>query len=565
MIEIMEEMKEVYLRDNKPVVMGVSFGKDSILMLTLVWKMLESLPPHQRIKTVHVITSDTGIEAPVMTDYIHRCLLKVKKYAEKGTAQSNGPLPIQTHLVRPATTSSFFYKTLGRGNLMPTGRVKSRWCTDHLKIKPMKDKMMQLITEAPCTLESHHRLSLWLAVRNEESARRKQSISKYAEGEDSKWAKHTDFERDVICYHPMKFITSDEVWFMLLEEGKLPFGVHMEEVISHYSEDVLECGIKTSSDQGSSCGGNQRQGCWTCGMSKLEDPMLLRYIGEGKADYVHLLEWKKLMLRMRNDIRYREVMPRRSLDKLLKEVKEDNQLGLFAFGEEEDSHYYESYDRASSDHYSPGGMTVEARRILTEYLMYIQQETGMLLLTQEDLAMITDCWRDTDGVDIWVEDLIPTKPSYDGEVIFLPNKRINRKETQNRAPVHYVTIDLKLGAAELHQFMKDRRQATGKSIFFFPSARDFSSEQLVWNNATFVVCSEHITSSMEAHEYVCKWLGWSYQQFTDQTKEMAIRHLILSALGEGIEQQHKRQLAQQNPVENIVVVEQDGGQFSLVI
>lgn len=93
---------------------------------------------------------------------------------------------------------------------------------------------------------------------------------------------------------------------------------YINELIQFYGEDILECGIKTSGDQGKSCGGNSRNGCWTCGLISGQDKMLTRFIEEGQIDYTYLLNWKNLMLRMRNDIRYREVLPRQKYNKLKK-------------------------------------------------------------------------------------------------------------------------------------------------------------------------------------------------------------------------------------------------------
>ena len=43
-IDIKEEMKKVYLHDNRPWMIGYSGGKDSTLLCQLVFEMLEELP-----------------------------------------------------------------------------------------------------------------------------------------------------------------------------------------------------------------------------------------------------------------------------------------------------------------------------------------------------------------------------------------------------------------------------------------------------------------------------------------------------------------------------------------
>jgi len=82
--------------------------------------------------------------------------------------------------------------------------------------------------------------TLWLAVRNEESARRRASIAKHEESTHSFFAEHTSIP-ELRVFHPVKFVTGDEIFFTLGAMDKLPFGVDTQELFSHYGADVLEC------------------------------------------------------------------------------------------------------------------------------------------------------------------------------------------------------------------------------------------------------------------------------------------------------------------------------------
>ena len=66
-----EEIRELYLADNIPWVIGYSGGKDSTASLQLVWYALEGLSPEQRMKIVHVISTDTLVENPVVCSVGH--------------------------------------------------------------------------------------------------------------------------------------------------------------------------------------------------------------------------------------------------------------------------------------------------------------------------------------------------------------------------------------------------------------------------------------------------------------------------------------------------------------
>lgn len=58
-----------------------------------------------------------------------------------------------------------------------------------------------------------------------------------------------------------------------------------------------------------------------------EDKMLTQLISEGYTDYAYLQSWKSFLRSIRNDIRYRNVMNRRSLQTLLRnENKRDSDL-----------------------------------------------------------------------------------------------------------------------------------------------------------------------------------------------------------------------------------------------
>lgn len=566
--EIKEHMKEVYLRDDVPLAIAYSGGKDSTLLLLLLWEMLSSLPVDQRRKTVHLISSDTGVETPDMTDYVHKAIKSIQRSAEEQQ------IPIETNLVKPSLKQSFWWKVLARGTLISTPNTKHRWCTHTLKIAPTQSKLKELLAQSPIQFGENqkHQLILALGIRNEESARRKASISKWELSEESYFSRHSDFD-EILCYGPLKFVTADELWFKLMEYETLPFGVKISDLTVQYGESIMECGIKTSNEQGKACSAaGNRAGCWSCGLVSGKDPMLVRHIQEGKTKYQYLLDWKTLMLRMRNDIRYREVLPRQQFTKKLKELSQNregmNQIGLFELDENPYLDYYNTFKRATYDEYAPGGMTVQGRRILLEYLLFIQEQTGYQLIHEYEIEAILNCWKETDGIVVARNELVPTEFSYDGELIFLPDKKVNKKLTQNPNPVFYVNIDLKMEEGELYEFLKERQQVTGKSYFFFPNTFDIKEKTLVWNQVSFVVCSEGITTSLQAHEDVFEWLGWVYGSFTEKTHKAAINHLMLSAIGEGVLnklKEDKKKALSMIPKVEIPLVEQDNGQFSLAI
>ena len=66
------EIRELYLADNVPWIIGYSGGKDSTAVLQLVWLAIAEVLPGERHKTIHVITTDTGVENPVVAQWVVR-------------------------------------------------------------------------------------------------------------------------------------------------------------------------------------------------------------------------------------------------------------------------------------------------------------------------------------------------------------------------------------------------------------------------------------------------------------------------------------------------------------
>ena len=93
--DILAEIREVYLNDNRPWIIGFSGGKDSTCMTQLIWNALSELPSEKLHKKIYIISSDTLVESPTVIDQITTSLDTMEKAAQKSH------LPISTNLVRP--------------------------------------------------------------------------------------------------------------------------------------------------------------------------------------------------------------------------------------------------------------------------------------------------------------------------------------------------------------------------------------------------------------------------------------------------------------------------------
>lgn len=562
---IREEIKEEYLRFDGTFAIMFSGGKDSSLVLTLWWQALQEIPKHLLTKPVYVISGDTMIETPLMTAYVRTTMKKIEEQAKIDE------LPIFTRLVQPEMKNRYFFKMLGRGNLPPTPVSDTgRWCTGNLKQTPTQKEIVHILensekedisinflmddevreTEEYSSLDKEYKVHMSLGVRNEESARRKNSIDKHAFSKESKFAKHSDY-KEILCYHPVKFVTNDDLLFYFLELGTLPFGVTLEELEKQYGTSFAECGLQHSKMQDKSCGvAGSRSGCWTCPLSKPDDPMLLGLIEEGQTDYSYLLDWKKAHIAMRNDVRYREVKRRVKENSHKKNLKAQNQgqssifeLEQFEYQEE---YYFENYQRAGTD-YDPGGFTVEARRILLEFLLYIQEQMNEPLIEEEEIQAILAAWENTDGIIVKREELVPQPFKFDGTISF--DAKGKMKKTDNPNPIFFIKVEMNMSEDELILYLKERQQITSQSLFCFPSYQEFDNEKLVWNTASFVVCRDDIQSKEEARDIVYDWLGWTDKQ-TETSRNISLRFMFANAIGETLTKRNVAELKAEQSIQS---------------
>ena len=118
----------LYTADDLPWIIGYSGGKDSTAVLSLVWRAVAGLTEAERHKKVHVISTDTLVENPIVANWVSHSL---KTMAKAATEQN---IPLEPHRLTPDVKDTFWVNLIGRG--YPAPRPKFRWCTERLKIRP---------------------------------------------------------------------------------------------------------------------------------------------------------------------------------------------------------------------------------------------------------------------------------------------------------------------------------------------------------------------------------------------------------------------------------------------
>src|SRR5687767_13455325 len=117
-----------FLQGTEPWVIGFSGGKDSTAVLRLVYAAMLSNPSHCR--PVTIVYCDTGVDIPLIAKHVRQTLGRLQR-----ESAADG-LDLKVRLARPPTTDSFFVRVIGRGYPPPTN--KFRWCTDKLRINPVR-------------------------------------------------------------------------------------------------------------------------------------------------------------------------------------------------------------------------------------------------------------------------------------------------------------------------------------------------------------------------------------------------------------------------------------------
>jgi DNA sulfur modification protein DndC len=243
--QTLDEIRQVYLADERPWVIGFSGGKDSTVTLQLVWYALRGLEPSERRKHVYVISGDTLVETPVIIDYLTQALTLINEHAEQEG------LPLSAHKVIPSVEESFWVNLIGKGYPAPTSRF--RWCTARMKISPANRFILDRVAE-------HGEVILALGVRSQESATRAQLMS-FRRIKDSLLSRHSTLP-NAFVYTPISDYSLDDVWAYLLQVPN-PWGRDNNDLLGLYrNSSAGECPLVVDTTT-PSCG-SSRFGCWVC-------------------------------------------------------------------------------------------------------------------------------------------------------------------------------------------------------------------------------------------------------------------------------------------------------------
>jgi DNA sulfur modification protein DndC len=334
--DIKTSLQHLYLEDNRPWLVGFSGGKDSTMLASLVFDAVLSVAPEERKKPISVLCTDTRVEIPAIVEMVEGTLDKMRKCSEQ-----HG-LNVDVNLLRPPSEQSFWVNIIGRG--YPPPNRSFRWCTQRMKIDPVNVFVRQR--------GGHWGESiLHLGARRAESATRAQTMAGIEARNGLR--RHPDLPR-VWVSNPIEFLSTEEVWAYLLQKPN-PWGGDNRALYKLYANASNgECPIQIDTST-PSCG-NSRFGCWTCTVVD-RDKASEGLLASGDERMEKLIEFRETLVFYRDPANGKRDMKRMN-------------------GNE-----------------GPGPLTIGARRELLTHLIKLQEQTGLKLITEDELFLIQQFWN----------------------------------------------------------------------------------------------------------------------------------------------------------------------------
>jgi DNA sulfur modification protein DndC len=333
------QLRDEYTQPHeKPWIIGFSGGKDSTLVLQLVFDMLLELPASMRKRKVHVLSNDTLVESPAVQSFVDKVLADLTDAVEA----LNVPVVVKKTIPEPDHT--FWVNLIGRG--YPAPNRLFRWCTDRMKIRPTIDYIKKQVSEAGEAI-------LLLGVRRLESSARAKVVGRYDNG--GRLNPHNDI-KGCFVFRPIVELSTDEVWTILLQLRPAWGGTHRPLVTLYRNANSGECPFVTDQSDAPSCGtSNSRFGCWTCTVVE-KDRSMQGFLLNGYEHLEPLADFRDWLQEFSRTPANRMTERRNGQD-------------------------------------GQGPFTLEARKEILDRLLEIQKEVGISLVSEAELARIEELWK----------------------------------------------------------------------------------------------------------------------------------------------------------------------------
>ncbi len=280
--ELITVVQNLYLEDEIPWVVGYSGGKDSTAALQLVWISISRLPEDMRNhKPIHIISTDTLVESPVVASWVNLSLGRMRVAAEDQEMNK-----VEVHRLTPKYNNTFWSNLIGRGYPAPSPTF--RWCTDRLKIEPSNTFIRNVIAK-------HGEAIIVLGTRKAESTNRARSMNYYEKKRVRDHLSPNASMPNSLVFSPLEDWTDNNVW-QFLQQYKNPWGHSNKDLLTMYRGATAEGECPLVIDTNTESCGKSRFGCWVCTLVEKDKSMAAMILNdEEKA-------WMTPLLDFRNEI-----------------------------------------------------------------------------------------------------------------------------------------------------------------------------------------------------------------------------------------------------------------------
>lgn len=279
--ELTSRIQGLFRDDEMPWVVGYSGGKDSTAALQLVWYALLDLPVDVRNhKPVHVISTDTLVEQPVVAAWVN---LSLQRMQEAARVQN---IPIEVHRLTPRLNDTYWVNLIGRG--YPAPRPTFRWCTARLKIEPSNRFILEVT-------KTYGETVLVLGTRKAESTLRAANMQRYERHRTRQWLSPNASLPNSWIFSPIEDWSNDDVWLYLMQYEN-PWGHSNKDLLAMYRGASPDNDCPLVLDTSVPSCGNSRFGCWVCTLVSADKSM------EAMVQNDDEKAWMMPLLEFRNEI-----------------------------------------------------------------------------------------------------------------------------------------------------------------------------------------------------------------------------------------------------------------------
>lgn len=277
---LIEEIQTLYKSDDIPWIVGYSGGKDSTAVLSLVWLAISRLEKAERHKEVHVISTDTLVENPIVASWVTHSL---ETMTEAAKAQE---LPLVPHRLTPEVKDTFWVNLIGKG--YPAPRPKFRWCTERLKIRPSNTFVRNMVRASGETI-------LVLGTRKAESASRGARMKELEKSRVRDRLSPNESLPNSLVFSPIEDWTNDDVWLYLMQVEN-PWGYDNRMLLNMYRGASADNECPLVVDTSTPSCGDSRFGCWVCTMVEKDKSMSAMIQNDQEK------EWMRPLMELRDEL-----------------------------------------------------------------------------------------------------------------------------------------------------------------------------------------------------------------------------------------------------------------------